>query len=85
MADYIVIFDKESEESRRRVTELYPSAYEHNPQIFFVRSNEVSEVVASKLRIKGEDRNATGAVFKISSAYSGYTSKSLWEWLDLDE
>ena len=85
MADYIVIFDKESEENRRRVTELYPGAYEHNPQIFFVRSDEFSEIVASKLRIKGEGRNTTGVVFKISSAYSGYTNKSLWEWLGIDE
>ena len=84
MTNYIVIFDKESDENRERVTRLYPDAYEHHPKIFFVRSNEVSEVIASKLRIKGDGRDIAGAVFRISSAYSGYTSKSLWEWLDVD-
>ena len=48
-------------------------------------SNEVSTAVASKLRIKGEDKDISGAVFRMSSAYSGYTSKSLWEWLDVNE
>ena len=75
MANYIVIFDKESDENRHRVAEFYPSAYEHQPAIFFVRSDEVSEIVASKLKIKGEDSNITGAVFRIGSAYSGYTKK----------
>ena len=84
MADYIVIFDEESDENGRRVAEFYPGAYEHHPKIFFVRSDEVSEAVASRLRIKGENRDTNGAVFRISSAYSGYTSKSLWEWLDVD-
>ncbi|MCY4053930.1 MAG: hypothetical protein OXE98_08635 [Hyphomicrobiales bacterium] len=85
MANYIVIFDKKSDENGRKVTELYPGAYKHDTQIFFVRSGEVSEVIASKLGIKGEDRDTAGAVFKISSAYSGYTNKSLWEWLGMDE
>ena len=84
MADYIVIFDEESDENRQKVTKLYPGAYEHHPQIFFVRSNEVSEAVASRLGIKGEGGGTIGAVFKIGSAYFGYTNKSLWEWLDLD-
>ena len=81
---YIVIFDNESDENKRRVTDLDPSAYEHRSNIFFVRSDEVSDAIALKLRIKGEDRDIAGAVFRIGSAYSGYTSKSLWEWLDAD-
>lgn len=85
MADYIVIFDKESDKNRQRVAEIDPNAYEHDPKIFFVRSDEVSQAVAVNLRIKGEDRDTEGAVFKIGSAYSGYTSKSLWEWLGADE
>ncbi|MCY4031013.1 MAG: hypothetical protein OXF05_02715 [Hyphomicrobiales bacterium] len=85
MADYIVIFDRESDSNRQRIAKVDPNAYEHDPRIFFVRSDEVSQTVAVNLKIKGEGRDTAGAVFKISSAYSGYTSKSLWEWLGADE
>ncbi len=31
--------------------------------------------------IKGKDRTVSGVVFKLNSAYSGYTDGKLWTWL----
>ena len=60
----------------------FPGLYEMVPNtVYLVRSDELSSDVATKAGIKSDPRIARGAVFKLNHAYSGFTSKDLWEWL----
>ena len=57
--------------------------FQLSPTFAVVSSSGVSGSVAEGVGIKGENKveGASGVVFKLSSAYSGYTVSSLWEWL----
>lgn len=46
-----------------------------------VPETATTETTANVAKIKGVSRDTSGVVFKLNSAYSGYTDKSLWEWL----
>ena len=55
--------------------------------LYLVRSNAISQTIAEDIGLKGDDRveGVTGIVFKLNSAYSGYASRSAWEWLDRED
>lgn len=55
--------------------------------LYLVRSNVISQTIAEDIGLKGDDRidGATGIVFKLNSAYSGFASRSAWEWLDRED
>lgn len=67
-----------------RIREKHPRHYQVNPTVYLVRTDEISERIATEIGLKGETRveGATGAVFKLNGAYSGYAAKSLWEWMN---
>lgn len=78
-----VVLDKPQEEVLERLRMEYANVFEYSDTFFLVPVNmsiSTSEV-AKQAGIKGRGRDATGVVFKLNSAYSGYTKKSLWEWL----
>ena len=86
MDAFIVVMDPEgadrSSSVKERLQERYDEFYEFSPTCFLVASDALTEDIAKAAGIKGEGgiESATGAVFKISG-YSGFTSRSLWEWL----
>ena len=68
----------------RLISEKYPDSFEYNPTLYLVVDDCLAEAVATKVCIKGKDRisGASGFVIKLEEfSYSGYTMRSLWDWL----
>lgn len=85
MAVFGILLKEPNEAVRNRIRASFPSesCYEYNRMMFFVTSEKLSEEVARSIGLKGDNRigPASGVVFKLTSAYSGYTTRDLWEWL----
>ncbi len=69
-----------------RVQRSCPEAFKYNDTTFLViDSSPITENIAIQVGIKGDDRvdDASGFVVKLGSppSYSGYTNRSLWDWL----
>ena len=79
---FAVVFTDPSPQAAAHLQAAFPEAYELVPNtVYLVRSDELSTVVAQRAGIKVDPRVSRGAVFKLNHAYSGYTTRSLWEWL----
>ena len=77
-----MVFTDPSPQAAEHLQAAFADAYELVPDtVYLVRSDQLSTVVAQRAGIKSDNRVARGAVFKLNHAYSGYTSRSLWEWL----
>ena len=61
------------------------NVYQINSTTFLVRTRQLAEAVSVAAGIKGEDRFASGVVFRLNRSYAGYTARSLWEWLQEGE
>lgn len=89
MPVFVVHLSGDSEETSERLAEHYPKPghYEIADDLFLVRANAIAETVAQEIGIKGDKRpdGAGGVVFKLNDAFAGYESRSLWEWLDLED
>jgi len=64
----------------------YPEAHQYNETVYLVTdASPITESVATGVGIKGDGRveGSSGFVVKLGDApsYSGYTSRSLWDWL----
>lgn len=80
----VVLDDVESNEIvMDRLSNRFANIYEHTKTFILVPVElSISAYdVAATAGIKGNDRDVTGVVFKLNAAYSGYTKKTLWEWL----
>ncbi len=77
----------ENNEVAARIEEHYPNNYSLNEKFFLVRTEHISEKVADIVGFKGANKieGASGAVFKLNGAYSGFASSGLWEWLAIEE
>lgn len=78
----IVLHEANSEVAERIETE-YPNNFKYTDTFYLVESNSIAATVASNIGLKGDDRieDASGVVFKLNHAFSGYTKRSLWDWL----
>lgn len=79
-----VILDKPQSEVYDRLKREYANVHKYTSTCILVpvpRGGKSTEDVARTAGIKGTNRDATGVVFKLNAAYSGYTDKSLWAWL----
>ncbi len=70
----------------KEIKEAYPgtASYKYNSTVYFVLDDCLAEEVAEKVRIKGDNRfnSSSGVVIKLNLfTYSGYTTRSLWDWL----
>ena len=82
MSVFAVVFTDPSPRAAEHLQAAFTGAYELVPNtVYLVRSDKLSTDVAERAGIKSDDRVSRGAVFKLNHAYSGYTSRSLWEWL----
>ena len=82
MNAFMVVFTEPSAQAAEHLRGQFPECYELvENTVYLVRSEELSSDVAVKAGFKSDPRISTGAVFKMNHAYSGYTSRSLWEWL----
>ncbi len=87
MALHNIVLQDENDEVVKRIEKEYPNNHAVSSTSFLVRTDEISEKVAIKVGIKGDDRinDASGVVFRLNGAYSGYASRALWEWLSIGE
>ena len=84
MSVFAVVLIEPNADVKRRIAEKFPGHLEYTPTFFLLESDLLAEVVAASVGIKGDDRieEASGFVIKLEEfSYSGYTSRSLWEWL----
>ncbi len=84
---FAVVLDRPaSTEFKERINGSYPKCYQYTDQFFIVQDDNIPEVIAQTVGIKVEedtDRLATGVVFRLEGAYSGYTGRALWDWLSI--
>lgn len=87
MSIFAVVLRERNERVVARLRNAYEDHFSLSSTFFLVPSDELSSVVATTIGIKGDDRveDSNGVVFKITDAYSGYTTKALWEWLNNHE
>ena len=66
-----------------RAKRNYPQHYAISDNVFLVQQDTIANNVAIAAGIKGENRiqEASGIVFKLNGIYSGFASRSLWDWL----
>ncbi len=84
---FAIVLQEPNAALSERVNAEYPDDHFKYSDTFYlvaVNSNVISETIAEKVGIKGKDRveGVSGVVFKLSLAYSGYSVRPLWEWLD---
>ena len=84
MAIFMIVADKQDEVMKQRLQDNYPDNYPYheNDRVFLVRTNDITEEIAAKLGIIGDDRTSNGAVLKLDKYYAGHTSNVIWEWLE---
>ena len=80
---FAVVLDEPDQRVWDRVSKEYANVYRYTDTFYLVpvATSVSTGDVARVAGIKGTNRDATGVVFKLNAAYSGYTHKTLWEWL----
>lgn len=81
---YAIVLDGPEPDVEARLKQRYDNVFKHTDTLFLVVGNvsDVSENVAVAAGIKGEQQCASGVVFRLNGSYSGFTKRTLWEWLD---
>lgn len=83
---FAIVLNEPNNEVAKRITTAYSKLFKYTDTCYLVAFDEavITEDIAEEVGLKGEDRieDASGVVFKLNSAYSGYTKKTLWEWLN---
>ena len=84
MALFMIIIDEPSDDVGARIKKVYAESYPYHSAngVYIVRSEDTTGTICEKIGIKGDDKDISGAVFKLNSAYSGHTKGDLWEWLE---
>ena len=87
MRTFSVVLNERDDEVASRIAEAYPDHYQISEVSFLVADDALTDTVATNVGIKGENKvdGARGVVFKLNHTYSGYTSRSLWDWLEKAE
>ena len=87
MRTFAIALNEANPDVVERIEGKYPDHYRITDTLFLIADDVIAEKVATTVGIKGNDRieNARGVVFKLNGAYSGYSSRSLWEWLTAAE
>ena len=87
MRTFAIVLNEANPDVAERIKGEYPDHYRITDTLFLIADDTIAEKVATAVGIKGDDRieNARGVVFKLNSAYSGYSSRSLWDWLTAAE
>ena len=83
MSVFAIVLREPNKHVQGRVDAEYPTCFWLSPTFAVVATDELTEKVATRVGIKGDDRvpDASGVVLMLGGPYSGYTDRSLWEWL----
>ena len=81
---YAVALDNPEPTVEHRLKQRYESVFKYTDSFYLVAGNvnDLSENVAVAAGIKGERREFSGVVFRLNGSYSGFTKRTLWEWLN---
>ena len=87
MSVFAIVLKEPDQQVLDRLDAAYPDNFRLSETFALVCSDELTEKVAKKVGLKGKDRipDGSGAVFRLRGTYSGYTTRSLWEWLEEHE
>ena len=84
-----IVLLKKHKELAERIEVEYPNSnhYKVSDSYYLVHADSLSDHVATQIGVKGDDKveGASGVVFKLNGAYSGWAPRSLWEWLEIVE
>lgn len=80
---FAVVLDSPNPAVKERLDKEFANVHRHRSTFLLVpvEMNVSTNDVAKISGIKGQNRDASGVVFKLNAAYSGYTDKALWEWI----
>ena len=80
---YAVALDSPEPAVEDRLKKRFTKVFKHTDTLLLVvgGANDLSEDVAVVAGIKGERREFSGVVFRLNGSYSGFTKRTLWEWL----
>ena len=80
---FAVVLNAPESSVKRRLDSEYANVHQHTDTFLLVPVDVgvTAQEVAIAAGIKGKNRDIAGVVFKLNAAYSGYTTKTLWEWL----
>ena len=80
---YAVALDNPEPAVEGRLKDRFAKVFKHTDALILVVGgvNDISEDVAVAAGIKGKQREVGGVVFRLNGGYSGYTRRTLWEWL----
>ncbi len=87
MSVFAVIFTDEDKEACAKAATVLREKCDHQQYqlvpdcAYLVRHEGFTSDVAESVGIKSDPRIAKGVVFKLNHAYSGFTARTLWEWL----
>lgn len=86
MSLFLVVLNDPNEDVESRIEKL-DNSHKYLDNVYLVVDDTTPMRLANKIGIKGENRvsDATGVVFKLNGSYSGYTSRSLWDYLSQTE
>ena len=87
MRVFAVALNEPNPDIARRIEKEYPDHYRISETLCLVSEDVIAEDVAVSVGIKGGDRveGASGVVFKLNNVYSGFSARSLWDWLSRAE
>lgn len=83
MSIFAIVLHETNSEVAQRIKTEYPNNFMYTDTFYLVESNSIAATVALNIGLKGDDRieEASGVVFKLNHSFSGYTKRSLWDWL----
>lgn len=86
MSIFAVVLIEPNDQVAQLIKDRYPNPNHHqyNPTFYLINTDAIAQAVAENVGVKGENRieNASGFVIKLGAfSYSGYTARSLWDWL----
>ena len=86
---FVVTLNEQNAEviNRLEVKYPHPHAYKISDTCYLVATFDLPSEVATNIGLKGDDRieDSMGAVFKLNGAYSGYSYRTLWDWISQAE
>lgn len=77
---YIVVAETGTNAINDRV-DSFDDTYKYNDNTFLIRTTESIDYINEKLGFSENSDETTGVVFRLNSAFSGYTHEELWDWI----
>ncbi len=83
----IILAETNQEAVKVKIANTYHDYCRIADNCFLISSTEISDEVATSIGLKGTNRieGANGIVFKLNGSYSGYSYRTIWDWMDRAE